>query len=146
MATHIKNLLPSFLKVSAEQSWKLYLYQHWNTIIGDLQTHVRLEKILDDNSLILGVTNTSWLQELYMLSPVLLKKINESLDKPYVKQVRFKYSPAHKKNAAQEPLKKRTIKKNITISRTEELALERIEDKELKNALKGFLVRCHKER
>jgi len=88
MTTHIKALLSPLLQ-KKEQSWKIGLFNKWPEIMGTLSTHVSIEKIQDD-SIILGVQNSSWLQELYLMGPTILETINKSLDQPRFKTIRFK--------------------------------------------------------
>jgi len=87
MAKPIKNILDSFLKTN--NSWKAQLLQDWPKIIGKLQDKVSIEKV-QDSTLVLSVADACWLQELYLLSPVLLKTINQKLDRPRIKRLRFK--------------------------------------------------------
>lgn len=147
MAKLLKDLLPNFASQSrsSETRWKQYLLQNWNSIIGDLQTHVQLEKIVSDNTLILGVQDPAWMQELYLLSPMIIRKINEKLDKPHVKQLRFKCSPEKKKLSDTKTVHQ-AIQPTIKLTAQEQRALEKITDTELKNALRNFLIRCHKEK
>jgi len=81
-----------------------------------------------------------------MLSPLLLKRINEQLGAPYIKQLRFKQVPRTKKrihNTKQE--KKHTVKIK-PLSPVEQQALAQITDSGLKEAMKAFLIRCYQER
>lgn len=107
MAQHIKNFLATALP--QQQSWQLFLLQEWNNIVGDLKIQVRLEKI-QANTLLLGVSNASWMQELYCLSDVLITKINEKLEYPHVKKLRFKCSAPKKKVIKRSEIFKRKCK------------------------------------
>jgi hypothetical protein len=140
MTKHVKDLLPSILP--KPESWKLALLQEWDTIIGDLKIQVRLDKIQKD-TLILSVSNTSWMQELYCLSDVLIKKINAKLGHPYVKKLRFKYSSIRKKNPNKVDTKNQAPFHEISLTFSQKKALEKIEDLHLKQALKKYLMRCH---
>lgn len=142
MPKHIKDLMPSILPT---QKWKAQLLTNWNTIIGDLHTQVCLEKI-EEHSLVLGVTNNSWLQELYMLSPLLIEKINAQLDKPRIKQIRFKI--ANKKTINKKKIHTPTKKQPMdwSVSTKEQKTLDAIEDTQLRDALKNFLIRCYQEK
>ena len=86
---------------------------------------MHLEKI-EGNTLIIGVYQASWLQELYLLSTVLLKTINNNLKYPYIKKLRFKHASPLKKKSIQPIIK--TIKKieykPIVLSNKEVHALE----------------------
>jgi len=141
MTTPIKHILDSFLV--GQDSWKTQLLGNWESIIGNLKDKVHIEQILDD-TVILGVYNSSWMQELYLLSNVLLKLINQKLDQPRIKHLRFKKSSKrvfvhrtttmHAKN-----------KKLVTLTQKEQHALTNIDDPDLRTALKEFLVRCYQE-
>ena len=145
MTSHIKTLLQPFLQ-SNEQPWKIKLLRKWSQIMGPLANKVTIEKIYQE-SITLGVYDSCWMQELYLLSPTLLQTINQNLDQPRMKQVRFKLI-GHK----QDKKKKSTIPKhkdeNPTISLTirEQKALERITDPHLRSALESFLIRCYREK
>lgn len=143
MSTHIKSLLKPFIQANVD--WKLTLLNQWEAIMGKLAQHATIEKIHDD-TIIIGVYDSSWLQELYLLSPTLLHTINQHLDRPRLKQIRFKQTMRSTKKEStpkEEPTK---IKKEVRLNATEETALERIQDPALQKALKSFLVRCHQER
>jgi hypothetical protein len=144
MARSLKNLLHGVFK---NENWKVKLLSEWDTIVGNLADKMRLEKI-DDQTLFIGVYQSSWMQELYLLSNVLKKTINDHLGYNHVKHLRFKY--ASKKIITKQPVKK-TIpqlkpRKPITLSGQEQQALGVIKDPELKQALHGFLSRCHHQK
>ncbi len=134
----VSNLLPS------DQDWKIKLLQSWPRIMGALAPKVRLEKI-DDESLLLGVFDACWMQELYLLTPMLLANINQNLDRPRIKQLRFK-------RAGKQTQLRACLQKKLTIVRNERpltmretRALDLIGDTQLRDALVGFLQRCAKE-
>lgn len=143
MAKTIKELLSFALK--SEDNWKINLLQNWPDIIGDLKSKVQLEKV-QDATLILSVVDACWLQELYLLSPILLRAINEKLDQPRIKRLRFKQAGIKKE------IKKRTQKTQkkvigpITLTTRQESALNNIQDPQLSEALKRFLARCYYEK
>jgi len=147
MTLPIKKLLHSFLQ--ADKSWKTQLLQNWPEIIGNLKTKVRLEKI-QESTLVLSVADACWLQELYLLSPILLKTINEKLDRPRIKRLRFKQAEKKRKTKKRktkktEPKKRLKRVADKKLSATEEGALHKIEDEQLEVALKKFLFRCRQE-
>lgn len=134
---HIKNIIQTF--ISIKNNWKIDLLKHWPDIIGKLKVRVTLEKIEED-SIILGVADACWLQELYMLSPLLCSLINKKLDNPRIKRIRFK-------KVAVAPLKKKKLtyintivpeRKKSLLSAKEQKALTQINDLELQEALKNF--------
>lgn len=87
MATSLKDLLITI--IPQQTSWKAELHINWKNIIGHLSEHVQLLKVYD-SALLLGVKDSSWLQEMYLLSPLLIETINKSLDKPYIIKLHFK--------------------------------------------------------
>src|SRR5579863_4846613 len=82
--------------INPEKNWKTVLLYQWRDIIGNLHNKVHIEKIYDD-TLVLGVLHSSWMQELHLLSPLIIKKINEKLEHPHIKQIRFKHMSSKKK-------------------------------------------------
>ena len=141
MATNLKELLQTL--INPTKSWKTDLLYRWKDIIGPLHTKVCIEKIHDD-MLILGVYHACWMQELYLLSPLLIKTINEKLDQPYIKQIRFKQIPS-KKNKIKITAIKCVQKKEIILSKKDENTLTKITDPILREALKAFRIRCYQE-
>jgi len=143
MATPIKTILDDLF--TAKNNWQLQLLNNWPTIIGSIQTKVQLLKIYDD-SLVVGVTDSCWLQELYLLSPLLIHMINEKLDRPRIKQLRFKTMGINEKKIKKTPKKKECILKNIHLSNREKEVLASIPDDQLRAVLKEYLLRCYREK
>ncbi len=142
MTKHIKTLLHGL--VSPQNSWKHTLLQNWHTIFGNMGTKITLEKIYD-TTIVLGVYDSCWMHELYLLSPLLVDKINENLDQHRIKQVRFKQTGIKKGKKKLSSQKTTISKKQFSLSPTEEYALEKINDPQLRNALKAFRIRCCQE-
>ena len=115
MTNHIKHSIQTLF--NKQERWKLYLLNNWKSIIGDLHQHVHIEKI-DKTMITLGVSSSAWMQELYMLSPMLLQKINAHLDQPHVKTIRFKNVPYNRLNKRLKNNQSKNIdsthKKNIS--------------------------------
>lgn len=137
MATHLKELLQTL--INPHNNWKTDLLYRWKDIIGPLHSKVRIEKIHDD-TLVLGVFHSCWMQELYLLSPLLIKTINEKLDQPYIKQIRFK-QVVLKKNTTKTSAVKMMQKKEVFLSKNDERTLQKIADPALRDALKAFRIR-----
>ncbi len=153
MASSIKNLLGDLLaKAPADQSqaWHLKVISEWPQIVGTLHEHMRVEKI-QGSMLIIGVFHASWLQELYLLSPMLIKTINDYLQHPYVTQIKCKAAARSKnmamdsrapsstptiENAAQ-PKAKLLVRRQLTS--LESRTLEKVEDLELRSMLETLL-------
>lgn len=141
MAVYLKELLHNL--INPEKNWKTDLLYRWRDIIGSLHTKVRIEKINND-TLVLGVFHSCWMQELYLLSPLLIKTINEKLDQPYIKEIRFKQVCLKKEKLKMSRLQA-TAKKNVILSKEDERTLAKIVDPTLRDALKAFRIRCYQE-
>jgi hypothetical protein len=140
---HIKQFLEKI--IPQENGWKRQLLENWPAIMGRLQGKVTLENIYED-SLVLGVPDACWLQELYLLSPALIKQINEKLESPRIKQVRFKQvgRVQKKATAGQRPSSRQP--KQVQLSEQEKQALSRVADTDLQAALESYLIRCYQEK
>ncbi len=145
MSAHIKTLLFPFLQ-STQSSWKLSLLQKWPEIMGPLAQHVSIEKISND-SLTLSVRNSSWLQELYLMEQTILTTINQSLDRPRFKQLRFKQKEQKLRNPQrrEKVIAKETLTP-VQFTAHEKKALNNVTDPVLRSALESFLIRCHREK
>ena len=143
MAQPVGKLLQSLF--NQNNDWKMILLKQWPEIVGTLAQHVQVEKVTDE-TLVLAVQDSCWLQELYHLSDLLLKSINQKLDRPRIKKLRFKTKglPQERKTKKVLPTIKRARKK-ITLSRHEQNALDRVKDKQLQEALKEFRDRIYQE-
>ena len=97
-----------------------------------------MEKIYDD-AILLGVYETCWMQELHLLSNIIIKKINTHLDYPYIKQIRLKYvqKPEFLVKKPLDCLQNPKISHNL--SKKEQAALNQIADPELRQAIEQFL-------
>ena len=143
MAKKIKSIIDTVF--SQQNSWKIQLLQNWPTIIGKLKSKVRLEKINKD-SLVLGVYDSCWLQELYLLSPILLKRINEKLENRSFKRLHFKQVGIYKSKKVKKHKKGEHKKLEITLTNKEQETLKKIDDPDLSDVLRKFLLRCHEEK
>lgn len=139
MPRHIKDNLSHLF--NTQQSWHLELLSNWNAIMGPLSDKVRLEKI-QDSTLILGVYDSSWLQELYLLSRFLIQTINKQLSQPYVQEIKFKAAARRKHNTSVNPTHQSKPKKVYSLSPKEEAALAKVDDEQLRLILQEFLIRC----
>ena len=136
----IKSLLSPTIKSS--NSWKTQLLAQWPDIVGNLHSKMNLEKVYND-TLVIGVYDAGWLQELYMLSNVIIKIVNDHLKETRIKKIRFKhtvYTPVKQKTKTK---KSESIpRKKIPLNSQEKKTLSRIKDVETRNALHLFLSRC----
>ena len=138
--------LKSIIKTLASfrQNWKFALLDQWPTIIGSLNSKISLEKVTE-NSVVLGVIDSCWMQELYLLTPLIQSLINKSLDKPRIKKVIFKQKNnfQHKKQLnIKNKRSEMSHIKCIPVSSKESAALVQIQDEELRHFLTQFRNRC----
>lgn len=137
----VKSLMKSILHQSSD--WRMLLIAQWPHIVGDIAQHACIEKIEGD-TLIIGVHSAVWMQELYLLSGMVQRKINQALEKPYIKKIHFKYRQRHAiacaiKKAPQSPRARRPLNSK------EQAALNAMHDEELRVQLHKFLLRCQQD-
>ena len=164
----IKAILNSFLNTHGD--WRMELVRNWRTIVGDLSSKMSLEKVIN-RTIIIGVYDSHWMHEFYMLSDVILQKINEKLGGNFVKNIRFVIakqkiakSPkaSGKKNISSTKIKKSLLTtkinrqqqnstKEVYQPKTEEKLLkifknieDKVKDEELKLVLKNLLLKTRK--
>lgn len=129
-----------------QHTWKVQLLSSWDRIMGGLGTKVRLEKIEGD-TLVLGVPDACWMQELYLLTPIILANINKNLDQARIKQLRFKRAGTYARPQRVAKDKLTSVERaQRTLTAHEERALDKIEDQQLREALLCFLRRCDREK
>jgi Dna[CI] antecedent, DciA len=139
----IKNILQSLIAFKSD--WKFIILTKWPDIVGELTSKVIIEKITVD-TIVLGVIDACWMQELYTLAPLIRSRINNALDTPHIKHVRFQ----------QKGLKKNVLPpmaitqhhhaadsgSRAPLNGVEERALQSITDLELRSTLINFRHRC----
>lgn len=130
--------------VGSDRHWKLNVLDNWATIVGTMSNYVSVDKIYED-TIVLTVVDSCWMQELYLFSDLLLKKINQNLDQPRIKHLRFKQLGVCKKKATVSKVVKKTSCKFVSLSSVERAALKKIKDPQLSSALEKFLIRCYQE-
>lgn len=143
MATSVKTILDTLL--NSRGNWQLQLLSHWSAIIGPMKAHVQLLKIYED-TLVIGVMDSCWLQELYLLTPLLLRHINEKLDRPRIKQLRFKALGIKEKTTKKYNANRSCKVKQVQLSSKEKERLANIKDEQLREVLQQYLYRCHREK
>lgn len=143
MAQPVKTILDELL--SRQNNWQLQLLNQWPSIVQAIKTRVHLLKI-EPEILTIGVQDSCWLQELYLLSPLLIATINQKLDEPRIKQLRFKALGTQKEKQTKEKSNYSRPKRVIALSIKEQATLAQIADEQLRLALKNYLIRCHEER
>ena len=138
MTQSVKNLLSRFIQPT--ENWKITLLSQWRTIIGTLHDKVHIEKIERD-TVTLGVIDSCWMHELQAFSSMILTSINQTLDQPRIKKIRFKKARLVKvshKTEYQAPV----VRATRELTSPERQALTGVQDKELQEALRKFRARC----
>lgn len=139
MATVIKQILQQF--ITRHDTWQVQLLKDWPNIVGNLKTQVVLLKILPD-TLIIGIQDSCWLQELYLLSPLLLKQINETLDQPRIKKLHFRAIGISFNKKIDNQME--TNNSTVIYPRLDDLQkkqLDLIDDQELRRYLENYYYR-----
>ncbi len=124
-------------------SWQFKLASQWTDLVGNLSNIMSLEKIYGA-TIIVGVYEQSWMHELYMLSSMIIKTINENLEGAKIEKIQFKLA-TRKNNIHSKKVdvfhEDRMI---VVLNKREELALSHIKDVELRQSLESFLISCKK--
>jgi hypothetical protein len=141
MGQHISSLVNNlFLRYD---DWRFTLIKSWPSIFGPLSQYTRLERV-DGSTLIIGVYDPHWMQELHLLAPTLIASVNNHLQKQVITGVKFKLAqrkahtaPTIKKNSDEHQEKTIAIPHLTT---HQQQALMDIKDPELKKALLTYFA------
>lgn len=124
--------------------WRLTLLKAWPTIFGPLSHRVVLESV-SETTIVLGVFDACLMQELYLLSTLILNTINKLLGTS-IQKVRFKRAEMRPHKKDRHSPETSYMLKPVTLTRAESHALATIQDHELQEQLRRYCVRCHRER
>jgi|GEM_PF-296792 len=126
-------------------NWRMTLIKEWPTIFGPFSNRVNIESI-SDNTIVLGVNDSCLMQELYLLSPLILHTIQKSLGNDTIKQVRFKRTEVKTFQQHKRPMPVIKTETPVTLTAAESHALRGIQDPQLQEALRIYCIRCHRAR
>lgn len=136
--------LAEYLNTALPQpnDWQTLLARGWTTAVGELAKHMRLEQIRG-NLLIVGVYDSHWISELFMLAPRIMQEINGFLGGPYIAQIRFVIANQKDKKATGRSRKNthdsgKTLNSPISMTARQEQVLASVKDVQLHDALKKF--------
>lgn len=129
--------------------WRIALIAGWQKAVGDLHTQMRLEKI-EGSCLVVAVYDSHWMHELFMLTPVIIKTINEFLGSEEVAQMRFvlargrgRFSQYERYGTKSGPVPAQKMqRKRCVLGSRHEIALRSVKDNELQEVLKAFFDHC----
>ena len=135
--------------VSQKYHWKFSIFIQWHTIVGSLKDKVILEKITDD-SLVLLVCHPSWAQELFMVAPLIKKKVNALVRQEKIKHIRFKTGTISFKKYPEEGERDENVQgsecghQNVLpyLSGQEAAILKRVEVQDLRQELMLYAQKC----
>jgi len=126
-------------------NWRFTLMKEWPTIFGPFSNRVSFEAVHDE-TIVLGVSDACLMQELYLLSPLIVSTIQKTIGNMTIKKVRLKRTEVVTHQKQHTKMAQQNAKKPISLTRAELHALECIADAELKEALRRYCIRCHQER
>ncbi len=141
----IRSILETTLKgLELDTQLKAYsLWGAWQDIVGEsIASQTELHTIRN-RILFIHVSHPAWTQQLQFLKPTLLRKINTFLGEDLIQDIRFHVGkiPVHASQtrpevhpSRQEPLDEETLQRI-------EALLQKIEDGEVKKALRTLLVK-----
>lgn len=134
--------------IPVEHSWKIKLFTSWDAIIGNMKDKVRIEKITN-SSVTLGVTHSTWAQELFFLTPLLKEKMNLVLQEEKIKTIKlktvaFKSERKQTRKCEHERIDRLKQCTEHCLTITEHSTLQNVENKELAKQLEKFCLRCKK--
>jgi hypothetical protein len=142
----IKSVIDSFF--SQQNHWQIRLTREWKTLVGDLHIRMRLEKI-QQHTVVVGVYDFHWMQELYLLAPMLLRTINKGLGGAYVQQLRFTLAKPEGGKMLRSGRHQQMHLNDIQVQHAKKplreqhrAALERISDAQLREYLYAYFQRC----
>ncbi|KKS68634.1 MAG: hypothetical protein UV38_C0001G0175 [candidate division TM6 bacterium GW2011_GWE2_42_60] len=136
----MKDLLGSVL--TTKGNWQIRLMKDWPLIVGDLQVHMRLERVLG-NVLVVGVYDSHWLHELSMLSPMVVQTINDHLGGAFVTRIRFIVVERKEKKSEQPASRERELSMpEVAMNSRQEYVLRSVKDVQLQKVLEKVFYRC----
>lgn len=116
----------------------------WDSIMGPLASLVRLEKI-EKNVAILRVMHPALAQELNALSATLIARMNNRMQKPVISVIKLMMGVAYRKKEKQQQRQNKTVRAVKPLPSRVTLALERLDDQDLAQALKAYFATCSHE-
>lgn len=139
MAFSLQMLVANILEVDTD--WRKQLVKEWRTIVGSLHARMRLERIVKD-TVIIGVYEVHWMQELYMISGMILDAINQKLGGQYVAKVRFVVADKARDHQKKIVILSKKSENKKPLAAPQEAILKKIHDQKLQDVLSQLWYRC----
>ena len=102
---------------------------------GQIVLPKKVRKLLNTNVVTLEVNDSSWLQEIYLLSPIILTRIQQFC--PMIKKIKVQ------KNNYPKYLNDDTVLPKNKITLNEKNLVKDFKDQELANYLLNYFAICH---
>lgn len=139
MTLSLDSLVASLLH--ADDDWRKRLAKEWPTLVGDLHTRMRFEKMSHD-VLVIGVYDMHWMHELYMMAPMIVHALNEKLGGNFITKIRFvvvnKTERVHKRHTSTDAL----CASEKPLAEPQKQALANVKDEHTQKALSKLWQRC----
>jgi predicted nucleic acid-binding Zn ribbon protein len=72
------------------------LWQQWKDVVGPAIAENTRPEVIKGKLLVVHVSSAPWMQQLQFLKPELIKKLNETIGKEVVGDIRFKIGPVNR--------------------------------------------------
>lgn len=72
------------------------LWQQWKKVVGPAIAENTQPEVIKGKLLLVNVSSSPWMQQLQFLKPELIEKLNETLGKELVGDIRFKIGPVNR--------------------------------------------------
>ena len=72
------------------------LWQHWKDVVGPAIAENTRPEVIKRKLLVVHVSSAPWMQQLQFLKPELIEKLNETIGKEVVGDIRFKIGPVNR--------------------------------------------------
>ena len=72
------------------------LWQHWKDVVGPAIAENTSPEAIKGKLLLVHVSSAPWMQQLQFLKPELIEKLNETIGKEVVGDIRFKIGPVNR--------------------------------------------------
>ncbi|MBW1740262.1 MAG: DUF721 domain-containing protein [Deltaproteobacteria bacterium] len=69
------------------------LWQHWKDVVGPVIAENTRPEAIKGKLLLVNVSSAPWMQQLQYLKPELIEKLNQTIGKEAVGDIRFKIGP-----------------------------------------------------
>lgn len=133
----------TFKALEIDAPLKAYsIFGAWKEIVGESVAIQTQPRSIRNRILFIDVSHPTWIQQLQFLKPTLLEKVNAFLGEPHIQDIRFKLgkiSPVHAPSPDVHAWHGEVLDEG-TLERIE-LLVQKIDDEEVKKALKEILVK-----